>query len=445
MVALYSRARTAFAITAAGTAMVAGLVLQPRSTQPVIATPTPSTAKPSESAILRAKLASTHVLAGDQDLAVLIKMPSFAGLDGELRLPLSIVVVLDRSASMHGEPLENAKRAVTSLIDKLAAQDSFAIVTFSDRDELVIAAGTASLDRKRAASDAIDRIVASGGTCASCGITRGEHEILQSPELRGVHRMVFISDGQANLGIGNRDELVTLAGETAAHGVSISTVGVGLDFDEQTMIRIGETAHGNYYFAKDTAQLGAMFATELAGLRRIIATHVSLLALQEAGNPIVSAYGYPLQAIKGGVMVPIADLGAGEARKVVFHGSVTAPQVGSYRLSWTDPLDGRVHSARTALTATITTDPAVVAASRDAEATAAIEQARTAQVIDRSVTAYERDGAEAVQSAIEHQMRNEHITDEAAWVAAHTAIKSYELSSEEATKTTRTTAYGLAR
>lgn len=445
MVALYTRVRTALALTAAGTALLTALAaLGVYSTQSVMATSRPPLS-PITNEILRAKLTSTQVLAGEQDLAVMIQMPTFRDRDGELPRAVSVVVVLDRSASMHGEPLENAKRAATSLIEKLGDGDDFAVVTFSDRDELVIAAGKASLDRKHAASVAIDRIVASGGTCASCGIIRGEHEILQSPDLRGVHRMVFISDGQANLGIRLQDELVELASDTADHGVSISTVGVGLDFDEQTLIRISETAHGNYYFAKDTAQLGTMFSTELTGLRRIIATHVSLLALQEAGNPIERAYGYPLQTIKRGVVVPIADLGADEARKVVLHGLVTAPEVGSYQLTWIDPADGTVHSARTTLATTITTDPARVTATRDAEATAAAEQARIARAIDQSVTVYEHAGADAAKATIQHYLRAAHITDQVARRGADLATASYDLAGPEAKKSVRALAYDLAR
>lgn len=449
MVAFYTRVRTALMLTAAGTALLIalGAGLGVPSTQSVMPTSRPP---PVRREILRAKLTSTQVLAGEQDLAVMIQMPAFRAHDREQRRALSIIVVLDRSASMRGDPLANAKRAATSLIAQLDDGDSFAVVTFSDRDELVIAAGKASPERKHAASEAIDRIVAGGGTCASCGIIRGEHEILQSPDLRGIHRMVFISDGQANLGIRSQDELVELAGRTAEHGVSISTVGVGLDFDEETLIRIGETAHGNYYFAKDTAQLGTVFATELTGLRRIIATHVSLLALQEDGNPIERAYGYPLQTIKRGVVVPIADLGDEEARKVVLHGLVTAREVGSYQLTWIDPADGNVHSARTTLATTITKDPARVAATRDAEATAAVEQARVARAIDQSVTVYEHVGAAAAEAMIQHSLRDGHITDQAALRGAEAAMTSYEAAGPEAAgpeakKSVRALAYDLAR
>src|SRR3954470_18252494 len=135
MVAIAARARTAVALAAAGTAIATGLLLKQGSR----GCPLPS----ETSDILHAKLTSTKILAGDQDIAVTIQMPS---VDEMVRPPLSLVVVLDRSGSMHGEPLDNAKRAAATLIDKLDPKDAFAIVTYSDSDQLVLA-----MDRATAA------------------------------------------------------------------------------------------------------------------------------------------------------------------------------------------------------------------------------------------------------------------------------------------------------
>ncbi|MEO8553837.1 MAG: VWA domain-containing protein, partial [Kofleriaceae bacterium] len=266
MVAIAARARTVFAIAAAGAALTAGLLLQQRG---------PACPLPSETSdILRARLTSTQVLVGDQDIAVTIQMPS---VDEMIRPPLSLVVVLDRSGSMHGEPLANAKRAATALIDKLAPNDAFALVTYSDTDQLVLPMDRADLHHKTDAREAIDQIFDDGGTCTSCGIVRGAAEMARTPLTGGVQRMVLISDGQANEGVWDRDELVELAQTTAAHGVSISTVGVGLDFDEQTMIRLGEVGRGHYYFVEDTANLDQMFASEMATLGATIATDLHLV------------------------------------------------------------------------------------------------------------------------------------------------------------------------
>jgi len=438
MVALASRARTAVAITAAGTAVIAGLLLRQR---------TASCALPDETSdILTAQLTSQRVIAGDQDIAVTIRMPK-----AELaRPPLSLVVVLDRSGSMHGEPMENAKRAASTLVERLTADDAFALVTFSDSDQLILNMGRATAAHKREAADAIDKIYDDGGTCTSCGINRGAAELERSPIQGGVERMVLISDGQANEGVWDRDELVELAQATAARGISITTVGVGLDFDEQTMIRLGEVGRGNYYFVQDTANLGEMFAHELSDLGATVATDVHLVIEPHAAD-VEWAYGYPMTRMGTTIQIPIADLRAGEVRKVVLHGRIAGPDVARFELTWRAPADRTAHSTATSLTTELTRDPSVVASTRNADAMAAVEEARTARVLEDATKAYEQYGADSAKRLIERQLVHARANVPAEKLerierAANDAVQSFDQApAEQAKKATRTGAYLLAR
>ena len=438
MVALASRARTAVAITAAGTAVIAGLLLRQR---------TASCALPDETSdILTAQLTSQRVIAGDQDIAVTIRMPK-----AELaRPPLSLVVVLDRSGSMHGEPMENAKRAASTLVERLTADDAFALVTFSDSDQLILNMGRATAAHKREAADAIDKIYDDGGTCTSCGINRGAAELERSPIQGGVERMVLISDGQANEGVWDRDELVELAQATAARGISITTVGVGLDFDEQTMIRLGEVGRGNYYFVQDTANLGEMFAHELSDLGATVATDVHLVIEPHAAD-VEWAYGYPMTRMGTTLQIPIADLRAGEVRKVVLHGRVAGPDVARFELTWRAPADRTAHSTATSLTTELTRDPSVVASMRNPDAMAAVEEARTARVLEDATKAYEQYGADSAKRLIERQLVHARANVPAEKLerierAANDAVQSFDQApAEQAKKATRTGAYLLAR
>ncbi|MEO6774785.1 MAG: VWA domain-containing protein [Kofleriaceae bacterium] len=399
------------------------------------------------SEILSAQLASAKVIAGDQDIAVTIRMPKVAELQ---RPALSLVVVLDRSGSMHGEPLDNAKRAATALVDRLSDADAFALVTFSDSDQLILGMGRATAAHKREAAGAIDKIFDDGGTCTSCGIHRGAAELERSPIHGGVQRMVLISDGQANEGVWDRDELVELAQSTAAHGVSISTVGVGLDFDEQTMIRLGEVGRGNYYFVQDTANLGAMFASELSELGATVATDVHLV-IEPREAEIAGAYGYPMTRTPTRIEIPIADLRAGETRKVVLHGQVTGREVARFELTWRTPTERVRRQTATTLATVLTRDPAEVAATRLVDATAAIEEARTARVLEDATKTYEQYGAEPANRMIERQLARVHANLPAAKLerierAANAAIQGFDQQpAPQAIKATRTHAYLLER
>jgi Ca-activated chloride channel family protein len=441
------QARTSLAIGAASATVIAALLLTPSASEP-------ECLQARSSGILSAHLASAQVLPGEQNIAVTIQMP---GATTSVRPPLSLAVVIDRSGSMEGEPLRNAKAAAARLVEQLGDDDAFTVVTYSSGDETVMPMSRATANNKAAAREAIMRIWDDGNTCISCGIERGASELATTPIARGVRRMVLISDGQANTGLYDRNELAQLAVDTAARGISISAVGVGLDFDEVTMMRLADVGHGNYYFVEDTAQLAEMFARELGGLSTTIAADARLVIDPMPGVSIEEAYGYQMMNQGGQLVISLADLRAGETRKVVLRATVPGAtgrlDVANFKLNWRRVSDGMQDSARTQLATIVTTDSAAVARTIDRNASNAIEQARTARVLEEATTIYERDGYEAAQRVL-----NRHINDtrnnknidapaaQAIEAASNDAIVNFSKAPPaKAKKAARASAYELAR
>jgi Ca-activated chloride channel family protein len=448
------RTRTSLVLGAAGTSLIAAWLLTPSNSAPREVASVSSN-------VITAKLASTKLLATtqEQDIAVTITMPKGRM---QARPPLSLAIVIDRSGSMEGEPLVNAKAAAAKLVDGLAAGDAFTVITYSTSVETVFQMSRASDRNKLAAEQAIDTISSDGNTCISCGIERAASELARSPIAgAGLARMVLISDGQANSGVYDRDELAQLATDTAAKGVSISTVGVGLDFDEVTMTRLADVGHGHYYFVEDTAKLADMFRTELAGMTETVAADVRLV-VRGINADILEAYGYPISGRgREDVIIPIADLRAGETRKVVLRTQVAtndirlgAPyELAQFTLEWRSVADGRTHDARTNVVASFTTDANEVAATIDRAAVSAIESARTARVLERAATVYETQGAAAAQQVLEQHAReeadNKYLDDGARQAidrATTTATGNFaKAPATKAMKATRMDAYDLAR
>ncbi|HEY5945684.1 MAG TPA: VWA domain-containing protein [Kofleriaceae bacterium] len=401
MIVTAQQIRTGLAITAAGASIVAALLLSPRSK----GITDDCCAKASN--ILTARLLSTEIVGSEQDIAVTITMP---GGHTQARPPLSLAVVIDRSGSMEGEPLANAKAAAANLVAQLDERDAFTIVTYSSADETVVPMTRATAAAKAAARDAIDRIWDDGNTCISCGISRGAAELATSPVHDGLRRMVLISDGQANTGLWDRNDLAQLATETATRGISISTVGVGLDFDEVTMTELADVGHGHYYFVEDTAKLGQMFERELGGLAETVAADVRLVVTDMSGT-IEEAYGYPMIRQGHEVIVPIADLRAGETRKVVLRSTIDTSNTGKlavaqFALHWRRTSDGGFDQTRTQLDTIVVRDLDRVRATIDRGAVNIVEQARAARVLEQATTVYETQGSEAAQKLIERNLRD---------------------------------------
>lgn len=438
MVAIASRARTGFWIAVAAGAVGAALVAGKG--------PAPATCEcaTDQSPAIQVSPATAIVRRGPNDLAVQITTPERAAT----HRPVSVAVVLDRSGSMHGAPIQNARDAAKALVDRLTPADAFSIVTYSDRAELVAAITRATPDAKRAAKLAIDQIVDDGGTCTSCGLDRGAAELAQTP-VAGARRIILISDGQANEGIWDRDALIDHARELASTGGSISAVGVGLDFDEQTLIRIADLGRGNYHFIADTAGLSAMLADEVRSLQGTVATNVRLM-VDEHGFATDFAYANGLERTgEHTVELPLADLRAGETREIVLHGAITGRDVGTFTLRWSDPEVPAATEVWTAhLCAPISGDEAQIASSRVGWAAEAIADAHAAAAIDAASTALERRELAQAMAVIEQQHERAAIGSRAADALARARDEVDAASHDDGTrlvKALRTQAYQLRR
>lgn len=388
-------ARTSLAIAGAAGTIVAALVMHRAAEAPL-----DRGSYCADGICVEARLPSA-ILPGamDHDVAITITAPRAAT---GTRAPLSLVIVIDRSGSMGGKPLVDAKQAATKLVDQLASTDAFSIVTYSSADETVAPMAIATEAAKQRARAAIEMIVDEGGTCISCGLDRGNAELAASPIRGGLRRMVLISDGQANEGIWDRDELADHAVATAQSGISISSVGVGLDFDEVTMVRLANVARGNYYFVEDTSGLAAMFARELGGLDDTIATNAKLVLTESPYARITEAYGYPLGHVGDHAIIPISDLRAGETRKVVVRMHVTPPAgaavpLAKVELGWTTPASGALRRAGTQAIAEVDEAEGVI----DQDTLLSIERARSARALEEATAVYEAHGVDAARQVLE--------------------------------------------
>jgi len=452
--ALAPAIRTSLVLGAALGTVIAAWMMSPRRSAPLL---TETIADDGMS--VSARLVNGRILPGTQEhnLAVTITAPSVT--DGAIgRPPLSLAIVIDRSGSMHGPPIENARAAALSMLRQLDERDSFTVVTYSSSSETVIPMERATDANKATARAAIETIDDDGGTCISCGLETGAGELAHSPVEGGLRRILLISDGQANEGLYDRDELAQLAANKAARGVSISTVGVGLDFDETTMRRLAEVGRGNYYFVEDTVALAAMFSRELGNLSRTIASDVRLVATPATGVRIEEAYGYPMTRSGNSVVVPVADMRAGETRKVVFRVTVAAGLQGplvlaQVDLGWHRVADGLQRAAHTTAEVDVVDDARAVAASVDVATMAAVESALSARALEQAAAEYETSGIAGARQVLER--RQQAVRANAAYLGAervealeavsNEALDGFTRAPAQARKTTSVRAYELAR
>jgi len=410
------RSKTASIILVAVATIIAALWLAPRGAprrSVVVGVQPPG--DPCELAI-SSRLTSTHVMVGqhEEHLVVTLKAPSCG--QNLVRPPMSIAVVLDRSGSMapatvptENQPLTHAKRAAIALIDQLEPTDAFSVITYSVDAEVVTAMMLATPDAKLAARRAVEAISADGGTNISAGLELGRGQLQSSPIADGVRRVVLISDGDANEGVYSRDGLARIAANIAEGGTSITAVGLGLEYNEMIMTDIAAAGRGNYYFVEDTARLGEMFTAEISSAGKTVAADAELALDPASGVEMLEVFGYGAHLEGSAWLVPVADLAAGETRKIVVRVRVNADAGGAMdlataRLSYR-PIDA--HQRRT-VTATaraeVTGDAKVVRAGLDTTTVQLVEEAETAQAIDQAAIVYQHEGYDGARKVLDARM-----------------------------------------
>jgi Ca-activated chloride channel homolog len=209
-----------------------------------------------------------------QEVVVKIDLAAVAHKTKSRRTSLNLAVVLDRSGSMTGTKIEKAKQAAMQLVDRLAPEDFFSLITYSDAAEVLIP--SQRVDDKASLKRRIDRIQPGGSTALYAGVKAGAGEMAEYISSKRINRVMLLSDGLANIGPSSPRELRRLGHELSTKGIAVTTIGVGDDYNEDLMAGLAEASDANYYYVKDTEKLPQIFAKELGELLTIAAREVSI-------------------------------------------------------------------------------------------------------------------------------------------------------------------------
>jgi len=235
------------------------------------------------------------------------------------RRPVNLSVVLDRSGSMSEESKMNyAKAALYALIDQLNREDIFSLVIYDDVVEVVRPARRVGNDKERIRR-LIDDIYPRGWTNLGGGMQEGLRQVEENAAKEYVNRVILLSDGLANQGITDPRRLQTIARRHRDHSISLSTIGVGLDYNENLMVGLSESGGGNYYFLESSRNLASVLRKEFDRLSNVLAQNVIIELDLGRGVRLCDAIGYDHHSSNGQVQIPVGDLYGEDTREVILE------------------------------------------------------------------------------------------------------------------------------
>lgn len=214
------------------------------------------------------------------DVLVRIQAPD-APASLEARPPQAIALVIDRSGSMDGRPLQEARRCAAFAVSRMRPIDSVSLVQFDDTVERLWPA--TALGDASALLAAIGRIESGGSTDLHGGWLDGAVS-LKPVVGQGLKRVVILSDGCANHGVTDTETIAAYCGRWAnEHGITTSTYGLGSHFNEELMVAMARAGGGNHYYGDTADDLMEPFQQELDLLANLALRRVDLHARVPAG------------------------------------------------------------------------------------------------------------------------------------------------------------------
>jgi Ca-activated chloride channel family protein len=280
------------------------------------------------------------------------------------RPPLNLVLAIDVSGSMEGDPIDFVRQGLRQMLKSLEPADRVSLVTYSDSADIVFEALTG--EDTKAMDSAISALLADGSTNLFDGLYTAYQLADLHREAERQNRVILLSDGVATAGIESDAKAVALAQAWARQGVALTTIGVGTDFDVELMRDLSESGAGSFYFLEDPKSAVEVFTDEVKAFMVPVALDVQIRFSVGAGYEVREAFGtngWSPGTTGGSIDIPALFLagrtddtapategrrGGGGAILIEAMPTATIPageeafRVGTIELSWVHPVTGEV-------------------------------------------------------------------------------------------------------
>jgi Ca-activated chloride channel family protein len=274
---------------------------------------------------------SNPVLKSDEKQSAFLKV----GLNGfkmpvtSRRAPVNVALVLDKSGSMNGRKIAEAKQAAIQAVRRLNADDIVSVVVYDSTVEVLVP--STKLVDKDAVCRKISQVQPGGRTALFAGVSKAAAELRKLIDREHVNRIVLLSDGMANVGPSAPSELGSLGASLKKENISVTAMGLGLDYNEDLMVNLASNSGGNHVFIEDETQIAALFNKEFNTVLSVVAQEVAITIEVAKGVRPVRVFGNQAEINGQKVVATLTQLYSEQEKFLVLEVDVPASPEGKPR------------------------------------------------------------------------------------------------------------------
>lgn len=238
-----------------------------------------------------------NMITGSNCTVVLLGMNTPIDPDASERLPLNLALAIDTSGSMKGQSIAYVREGLLRMLDELGPDDRVSLVGFSG-DATVLHDGTSGADTA-ALELAIGGLAATGSTNIYEGLRTAYELVADNADDAHQNRVILLSDGEATTGITSTARIQEMSRRYNDDGISLTTIGMGAEFDPVLMRGLSQAGAGAFYYLEDPAAVQEVFEEEVKTFLIPLARNLQIEVEIDPGYALRAMYGTKLFEIDG--------------------------------------------------------------------------------------------------------------------------------------------------
>jgi Ca-activated chloride channel homolog len=321
------------------------------------------------------------------------------------RPPANVALVLDRSGSMQGDKIEKAREAALVALDMLDSRDVLSVVVYDDTVTVLVPA--TPLENKTRIARAIRSIEPGDMTALFAGVSKGAAELRKYLADERVNRVILLSDGLANVGPDTPGALGDLGASLRKEGISVTTIGLGLGYNEDLMVRLAASSDGNHAFVESSDDLVRIFAAEFRDIMNVVAREVTVEISCRGGVKPVRVIGRDADIVGQRVILDMNQLYGNQEKYLILEVELPSGQSGAslpvadVQVRYGDLVSRATATANGSVSVAYTDSARTVETTADKEALVDVVQQVAAEKTDEAVKLRDEGKVEEAKTLLE--------------------------------------------